>query len=75
MSPVSTFRHSGPGTPLCGKGYDVESPYYRELQNCIGGTHSKRWISIDERLTWPSRDNLNKNELAIYGKSYVLEHV
>ncbi|KAK4274116.1 hypothetical protein QN277_017396 [Acacia crassicarpa] len=60
-------RNSGAAPPLCGKGYDVESPYYRELQNCIGGTHSSRWISIDERATWPSRANLNNKELATYG--------
>ncbi|KAF1865206.1 hypothetical protein Lal_00004580 [Lupinus albus] len=53
--------------PLCGRSYDVESPYYRELQNCIGGTHSSRWISIEERAKWPSRDNLNKDEFAVYG--------
>ncbi|MCH81231.1 putative pectin methyltransferase QUA2-like, partial [Trifolium medium] len=53
--------------PLCGRGLDVESPYYRELQNCIGGTQSSRWISIEKRGKWPSRANLNKNELAIHG--------
>ncbi|KAF7829951.1 putative pectin methyltransferase QUA2 [Senna tora] len=60
-------RKSGSGPSLCIKSHDVESPYYRELQNCIGGTHSSRWISIEERETWPSRANLNKKELAIYG--------
>ncbi|XP_022773137.1 probable pectin methyltransferase QUA2 isoform X2 [Durio zibethinus] len=49
------------------KGQDVESPYYRPLQNCIGGTHSRRWVPIEERATWPSRSNLNKNKLALYG--------
>ncbi|RZB80221.1 putative pectin methyltransferase QUA2 isoform B [Glycine soja] len=53
--------------PLCGKGYDVKSPYYREWQNYIGRTHSSRWISIKERETWPSRDHLNKKKLAIFG--------
>ncbi|XP_061338510.1 probable pectin methyltransferase QUA2 isoform X2 [Gastrolobium bilobum] len=62
-----TSRKPGSGPSLCGKGHDVESPYYRELENCIGGTHSSRWISIEQRKTWPSRANLNKNELAIYG--------
>ncbi|XP_027363121.1 probable pectin methyltransferase QUA2 [Abrus precatorius] len=62
----SSRKNSSP-PPLCGRGYDVESPYYRELQNCIGGTHSRRWISIEERETWPSRDHLSKKELAIYG--------
>ncbi|KAK7410516.1 hypothetical protein VNO78_01350 [Psophocarpus tetragonolobus] len=62
----SSRKNSSP-PPLCGKGYDVESPYYRELQNCIGGTHSSRWISVKDRETWPSRDHLNKKELAIFG--------
>ncbi|KAK7353056.1 hypothetical protein VNO80_18489 [Phaseolus coccineus] len=53
--------------PLCGRGYDVETPYYRELQNCIGGTHSSRWISVEKRQTWPSRDQLNKKELENFG--------
>ncbi|KAE9609048.1 putative S-adenosyl-L-methionine-dependent methyltransferase [Lupinus albus] len=60
-------RKTASPPPLCGGGYDVESPYYRDLQNCIGGTHSSRWISIEERATWPSRDILKKDELAIYG--------
>ncbi|TKY74379.1 pectin methyltransferase QUA2 [Spatholobus suberectus] len=62
----SKRKNSSP-PPLCGRSYDVESPYYRELQNCIGGTHSSRWISVEERETWPSRDHLNKKELTIYG--------
>ena len=53
----------------------MESPYYRELKNCIGGTHSSRWISIEKRATWPSRDNLNKDELAIHGYCYILQHL
>lgn len=65
--PVCTTRKPGSGPALCGKGYDVESPYYRELQNCIGGTQSSRWISIEKRATWPSRANMNDNELAVYG--------
>ncbi|XP_028756984.1 probable pectin methyltransferase QUA2 [Neltuma alba] len=60
-------RKPGSGPSLCMKSHDVESPYYRELQNCIGGTHSRRWISIEERGTWPSRANLNKKELSIHG--------
>ncbi|GAU49300.1 hypothetical protein TSUD_407220 [Trifolium subterraneum] len=63
----SLRKNGSPPPPLCSRGYDVESPYYRELQNCIGGTHSSRWISIEERATWPSRDHPKKNELAIYG--------
>ncbi|KAL2339926.1 hypothetical protein Fmac_007866 [Flemingia macrophylla] len=62
----SSRKNSSP-PPLCGGSYDVESPYYRELQNCIAGTHSSRWISVEERETWPSRDHLNKKELAIHG--------
>ncbi|KAK2375607.1 putative pectin methyltransferase QUA2 [Trifolium repens] len=61
-----TSRKRG-SRPLCGRGIDVESPYYRELQNCIGGTQSNRWVSIEKRGKWPSRANLNKNELAIHG--------
>ncbi|KAE9595952.1 hypothetical protein Lal_00031025 [Lupinus albus] len=60
-------RKSSSAPPLCSKGYNVESPYYRELQNCIGGTQSSRWIPIEKRERWPSRANLNKNELAVYG--------
>ncbi|KAK7321186.1 hypothetical protein VNO77_31558 [Canavalia gladiata] len=57
-----------PGSPsLCGKGLDVETPYYRELQNCIGGRQSSRWVPIEKRERWPSRANLNNNDLAIYG--------
>ncbi|XP_021284167.1 probable pectin methyltransferase QUA2 [Herrania umbratica] len=60
-------RKPGFGPSICSKGQDVESPYYRPLQNCIGGMHSRRWLPIEERATWPSRSNLNKNELALYG--------
>ncbi|KAK9047454.1 hypothetical protein V6N11_053298 [Hibiscus sabdariffa] len=60
-------RKPGSGPSICSKGQDVESPYYRPLQNCIGGTNSRRWVPIEERVTWPSRSNLNKNELALYG--------
>ncbi|XP_062097753.1 probable pectin methyltransferase QUA2 [Humulus lupulus] len=60
-------RKPGSGPALCSRGHDVESPYYRPLQACIGGTQSRRWIPIQERRIWPSRANLNKNELAIYG--------
>ncbi|XP_014504757.1 probable pectin methyltransferase QUA2 [Vigna radiata var. radiata] len=60
-------RKSGSGPSLCGRGIDVETPHYRELQNCIGGMQSARWIPIEKRERWPSRANLNKNELAIYG--------
>ncbi|KAK8677938.1 hypothetical protein V6N13_143457 [Hibiscus sabdariffa] len=60
-------RKPGSGPSVCSKGQDVESPYYRPLQNCIGGTNSRRWVPIEERVTWPSRSNLNKNELALYG--------
>ncbi|KAE8728305.1 putative pectin methyltransferase QUA2 [Hibiscus syriacus] len=60
-------RKPGSGPPICSKGQDIESSYYRPLQNCIGGTHSRRWLPIEERPTWPSRSNLNKNELVLYG--------
>lgn len=70
---ILNTRKSGSGPSLCGRGIDVESPYYRELQNCIGGMQSARWIPIEKRERWPSRANLNKNELAIYGNPYVLK--
>ncbi|CAL5202851.1 unnamed protein product [Lathyrus oleraceus] len=60
-------KNGPPPPPLCSRGYDVESPYYRDLQNCIGGTHSSRWISIEKRATWPSRDHPKKHELGIHG--------
>ncbi|KAL9449975.1 hypothetical protein AB3S75_011834 [Citrus x aurantiifolia] len=60
-------RKPGSGPSICSKGNDVESPYYRPLQPCIGGTRNRRWIPIEERRNWPSRANLNKNELAVYG--------
>jgi len=68
--PVFITRKKG-SRPLCGRGLDVESPYYRELQNCIGGTQTRRWLSIEKREKWPSRANLNKNELAIHGNCYI----
>lgn len=55
------------GPPICSKGHDIESPYYRLLELCIGGTQSRRWIPIEERTVWPSRANLNSTELEIYG--------
>ncbi|KAB1199262.1 putative pectin methyltransferase QUA2 [Morella rubra] len=60
-------RKPGLGPSTCSKIQDVESPYYRPLQACIGGTQSRRWIPIEERTTWPSRAHLNKSELALYG--------
>ncbi|KAJ4701351.1 S-adenosyl-L-methionine-dependent methyltransferases superfamily protein [Melia azedarach] len=60
-------RKSGSGPSICGKGHDVESPYYRPLQDCIGGMQSRRWIPIEQRRTWPTRADLNKKELAVYG--------
>ncbi|KAL1309068.1 hypothetical protein HN51_051744 [Arachis hypogaea] len=60
-------RKPGSGPSLCGKSRDIETPYYRVLQNCIGGTQNSRWIPIEKRETWPSRANLNKNELAVHG--------
>lgn len=60
-------RNPGSGPPICSKAQDVESPSYRPLQGCIGGTRSKRWIPIEEKTTWPSRANLNVTELKLYG--------
>lgn len=61
------FRKPDLSPPICGKGHDIESPYYRPLQACIGGRKSRRWVPINERRTWPSRANLNKSELALHG--------
>ncbi|KAL0392356.1 UNVERIFIED_CONTAM: putative pectin methyltransferase QUA2 [Sesamum radiatum] len=56
------------GSPsLCSKGHDIESPYYRPLQSCIGGTQSRRWVPIEERRKWPSLAKLNSAERAIHG--------
>ncbi|KAK8643114.1 hypothetical protein V6N13_012428 [Hibiscus sabdariffa] len=60
-------RKPGLGPSICSKGQDLESSYYRPLQNCIGGMHSRRWVPIEERATCPSRSNLNPTELARYG--------
>ncbi|KAG6698990.1 hypothetical protein I3842_08G047200 [Carya illinoinensis] len=60
-------RKPGSGPSLCSKNHDVESPYYQPLQACIAGAQSRRWIPIEERTSWPSRANLNKSELALYG--------
>ncbi|KNA05898.1 hypothetical protein SOVF_186090 [Spinacia oleracea] len=62
---TSQKRNSIP--PTCKKNYDVESPYYQPLHLCISGTHSERWIPIEQRTAWPSRANLNSSELRIYG--------
>ncbi|GAB2290651.1 Probable pectin methyltransferase qua2 [Dionaea muscipula] len=58
-----------PGTlpSMCSKGNDVESPFYKPLQNCIGGTRSRRWIAIEDRPSWPSRTKLNAHELQLHG--------
>nr|GEY52950.1 probable pectin methyltransferase QUA2 [Tanacetum cinerariifolium] len=60
-------RNQGSGPSVCKVGHDVESPYYLPLEACIGGTHSRRWIPIEKRLTWPSRATLGSKELAIHG--------
>ncbi|XP_043719785.1 probable pectin methyltransferase QUA2 [Telopea speciosissima] len=60
-------RKSGSGPPICSKGHDIESPYYRPLQSCIAGTHSHRWVPIEARTTWPSRVHLHSTELEIHG--------
>ncbi|CAH2067802.1 unnamed protein product [Thlaspi arvense] len=59
-------RSPGVGPSVCSKGHDVESPYYRPLEMCIGGTRSRRWIPIEARKRWPSRSNMNKTELSLY---------
>ncbi|GAB4861231.1 Probable pectin methyltransferase qua2 [Ancistrocladus abbreviatus] len=60
-------RKPGLVPPVCSKGKDVESSHYQPLQGCIGGTHSRRWIAIEDRPTWPSRARLNANELKLHG--------
>ncbi|CAI9263677.1 unnamed protein product [Lactuca saligna] len=60
-------RNHGSGPLICKVGHDVESPYYHQLEACIGGTHSRRWIPIEKRPNWPSRARLNTKELAIHG--------
>ncbi|KAG8369206.1 hypothetical protein BUALT_Bualt15G0127000 [Buddleja alternifolia] len=52
---------------LCSKSHDIESPYYRPLQTCIGGTQSRRWVPIEDRRKWPSQAKLNSAELGIHG--------
>ncbi|CAI9116285.1 OLC1v1017387C3 [Oldenlandia corymbosa var. corymbosa] len=58
---------SGSGPPLCSRAHDIETPYYRPLQGCVGGTQSQRWISIEERSKWPAKSRLNAKELAPHG--------
>ncbi|XP_076947899.1 putative pectin methyltransferase QUA2 [Bidens hawaiensis] len=60
-------RKHGPGPLICKVGHDVESPYYHPLEACIGGTHSRRWIPIEERARWPSRATLSSKELEVHG--------
>ncbi|XP_047341502.1 probable pectin methyltransferase QUA2 [Impatiens glandulifera] len=62
--PSCSSRKSGSTTAICSKSQDVESPYYRPLQSCIGGTHSRRWVPIDGR---PATSRLNPSQLEIYG--------
>nr|GLL39629.1 probable pectin methyltransferase QUA2 isoform X1 [Ipomoea trifida] len=63
-------RKTSSGPSLCSKGNDIESPYYRPLQKCIGGTQSQRWIPIEERTKWPSRARLSPIELKAHGKRH-----
>ncbi|KAL8256629.1 hypothetical protein R6Q59_031696 [Mikania micrantha] len=60
-------RSHGSGPLLCKVGRDVESPYYHPLEACIGGTNSRRWISIEKRPKWPSRATLSSTELTVHG--------
>ncbi|KAL8145606.1 putative pectin methyltransferase QUA2 [Apium graveolens] len=60
-------RKSGSGPPLCSKRHDIETPYYSPLQTCIGGTQSRRWVSIEDRAPWPARSNLQPKEIQTYG--------
>lgn len=61
-----TSRRPGAGPSLCSKGHDVETPYYRPLQTCLGGTQSRRWIPIESRTTWPSRARMNSTDLQLH---------
>ncbi|CAA0840474.1 Probable pectin methyltransferase QUA2 [Striga hermonthica] len=61
----STRKSGSP--PLCNKGHDIETPYYRPLQACIVGTQSRRWVPIEERRKWHSLSELSSAELEIYG--------
>ncbi|KAL8514021.1 hypothetical protein ACS0TY_013222 [Phlomoides rotata] len=55
------------GSPsLCSK-HEIEAPYYKSLPTCIGGTHSRRWVPIEERRKWPSQATLSSAELVIHG--------
>lgn len=63
------LRKDSSSLPVCKKGSDVETPYYQPLHLCIGGTHSQRWIPIEQRSLWPSRATVNSSELKIYGVS------
>ncbi|KAK6116145.1 hypothetical protein DH2020_008414 [Rehmannia glutinosa] len=65
----STRKSGSPS--LCNKGHDNESPYYRPLPSCIGGTQSRRWVPIEERRKWPSQAKLNSAELEIHGIQYL----
>ncbi|KAF5181851.1 S-adenosyl-l-methionine-dependent methyltransferases superfamily protein [Thalictrum thalictroides] len=60
-------RKPSSAPPVCSKARDIESPYYRTLEPCIGGTHSPRWTPIEKRMTWPSRAYLSSAELDIHG--------
>ncbi|XP_024973166.1 probable pectin methyltransferase QUA2 [Cynara cardunculus var. scolymus] len=60
-------RKHGPGPLVCKEGRDIESPYYHPLEACIGGTHSHRWIPIEERTRWPSRATPSSKELMVHG--------
>ncbi|PIA52110.1 hypothetical protein AQUCO_01000177v1 [Aquilegia coerulea] len=60
-------RKPSSAPPICSKARDLESPYYRTLEPCIGGTRSPRWIPIEKRTTWPSRAYLSSAELDIHG--------
>ncbi|KAL5705218.1 putative pectin methyltransferase qua2 [Ranunculus cassubicifolius] len=60
-------RKSASRPPICNKGYDVETPYYRPLKLCVGGTRNRRWIPIEKRATWPSRAKPDSTELKLHG--------
>lgn len=65
---ISCFSRKSGSLSLCSKGHDIETPYYRTLPSCIGGTQSRRWLPIEERRKWPSQASLSSAELERYGK-------
>ncbi|KAH0919180.1 hypothetical protein HID58_026840 [Brassica napus] len=45
-------RKPGVGPSVCSKGHDVESPYYRPLQMCLGGTRLHQEVVGEDAENW-----------------------